>query len=96
MLDIATIDKTGKAMYARLRELPTMPPLSVQFPDLTIDDAYNISREFLSHRTISGEKIVGKRIAVTSPAVEEMQGAQEDMIVDVALDLLKQKEASGA
>jgi 2-keto-4-pentenoate hydratase len=74
MLDIATIDKTGKALYACLREMRTMPPLSVQFPDLTIDDAYKISREFLSHRTTSGEKIVGKKIGVTSPAVQEMLG----------------------
>jgi 2-oxopent-4-enoate/cis-2-oxohex-4-enoate hydratase len=77
MLDIATIDKTGKALYACLREMRTMPPLSVQFPDLTIDDAYKISREFLSHRTTSGEKIVGKKIGVTSPAVQEMLGVYQ-------------------
>ena len=44
MLDIATIEKTGEALYACLRETRTMPPLSVQFPGLTIDDAYKISR----------------------------------------------------
>ena len=77
MLDIATIKKTGEALYACLRETRTMPPLSVQFPDLTIDDAYKISREFLFHRTTSGEKVVGKKIGVTSPAVQEMLGVYQ-------------------
>lgn len=54
-----------------------MSPLSAQFPDLTIDDAYKISREFLSHRTTGGEKVVGKKIGVTSPAVQEMLGVYQ-------------------
>ncbi|MBT4379114.1 MAG: 2-oxopent-4-enoate hydratase [Gammaproteobacteria bacterium] len=74
---MATIKKTGEALYACLRETRTMPPLSVQFPDLTIDDAYKISREFLFHRTTSGEKVVGKKIGVTSPAVQEMLGVYQ-------------------
>ena len=54
-----------------------MSPLSVQFPELTIDDAYKVPREFLSHRATSGEKIVGKKIGATSPAVQEMLGVYQ-------------------
>ena len=50
----------------------TVAPLIHRFPDLTIDDAYQISLETLHLKTQAGETIVGKKIGVTSEAVQKM------------------------
>jgi len=50
----------------------TVAPLIRRFPDLTIDDAYQISLETLRLKTQAGETIVGKKIGVTSEAVQKM------------------------
>lgn len=49
-----------------------VPPLIRRFPDLTIDDAYQISLATLRLKTQLGEKVVGKKIGVTSEAVQKM------------------------
>ena len=43
-----------------------------QAPALHIDDAYAISLAFLGHRLAAGEQVVGKKIGVTSKAVQDM------------------------
>jgi 2-oxopent-4-enoate/cis-2-oxohex-4-enoate hydratase len=40
--------------------------------DITIDDAYWISRRILDRRLADGERVVGKKIGVTSKAVQSM------------------------
>ena len=45
--------------------------------DIEIDDAYQISRKFLSLREDQGEKVIGKKIGVTSPVVQEMLGVNQ-------------------
>lgn len=50
----------------------TVTPLIVRHPELTIDDAYQISLETLALKIKAGEQIVGKKIGVTSEAVQKM------------------------
>ena len=54
-----------------------MPPISTTYPGATVDDAYEISKLFLSHRLAAGETVVGKKIGVTSAAVQEMLGVYQ-------------------
>lgn len=67
----------GAALYQALRDRRTLPPLIEQDPSLTIDDAYAISLNFLSHRLKDGEKVVGKKIGATSKAVQDMLGVHQ-------------------
>lgn len=67
----------GEALYTALRERRTLVPLIEQDPSLTIDDAYAISLDFLSRRLKDGEKVVGKKIGVTSKAVQDMLGVHQ-------------------
>ena len=67
----------GQELYAALRERRTLAPLIEQDPALTIDDAYAISLDFLSRRLRDGEKVVGKKIGVTSKAVQDMLGVHQ-------------------
>jgi 2-oxopent-4-enoate/cis-2-oxohex-4-enoate hydratase len=67
----------GEALYRALRDRRTLAPLVEQDASLTIDDAYAISLDFLSRRLKDGEKVVGKKIGVTSKAVQDMLGVHQ-------------------
>lgn len=51
-----------------------MAPLSATYPGIEIADAYRISRRLLQLREAAGERVIGKKIGATSPAVQEMLG----------------------
>ena len=50
---------------------PSRPSPSAS-PGITIDDAYRISRRMLERRLADGERVIGKKIGVTSKAVQRM------------------------
>lgn len=64
-------------LYAALRGRKTVAPLITRHPGLTIDDAYAVSLGFLKRRLADGEKVVGKKIGVTSKAVQDMLGVHQ-------------------
>lgn len=67
----------GAQLYRALRERTPVEPLSQRDPLLTIDDAYHASLEFLRLRLADGERVVGKKIGVTSKAVQDMLGVHQ-------------------
>jgi 2-oxopent-4-enoate/cis-2-oxohex-4-enoate hydratase len=67
----------GAELYAALRDRRTVPPLIARNPSLTVEDAYAISLDFLARRRKDGEKVVGKKIGVTSKAVQDMLGVHQ-------------------
>jgi 2-oxopent-4-enoate/cis-2-oxohex-4-enoate hydratase len=74
---MTTPEKYGAALYDALRGRKTIAPLIEQDAALTVDDAYAISLDFLSRRLKDGEKVVGKKIGVTSKAVQDMLGVHQ-------------------
>lgn len=64
-------------LYRALRDRRTVPPLIGRDPDLTIDDAYAISLGTLRCREADGERVIGKKIGVTSKAVQDMLGVHQ-------------------
>ncbi len=74
-LDDGQIQSIGADLYSALRSCQPITPLVSQYPGITIQDAYQISREMLRLRmTGDNERITGKKIGVTSAAVQEMLG----------------------
>ncbi|MEN9717387.1 MAG: 2-oxopent-4-enoate hydratase [Pseudomonadota bacterium] len=73
----ALVDQLAAELYAALREGRTVVPLIEQYPDLTIDDAYRISLGALARRQQDGERVVGKKIGVTSKPVQDMLGVHQ-------------------
>ncbi len=71
-LDDNKIKSYGDTLYECLRECRTIDPITDQEPDITIEDAYHISLQLLQRRLDDGEKIIGKKIGVTSKAVQNM------------------------
>jgi 2-oxopent-4-enoate/cis-2-oxohex-4-enoate hydratase len=70
-------ESLAEELYRALREERTVPPLMARHPDLTIDDAYAISLGALERRKGDGERVVGKKIGVTSKAVQDMLGVHQ-------------------
>ena len=70
-------EKYGAELYTALRECSTVSPLIARDPALTIDDAYAISLNALARRRADGERVVGKKIGVTSKAVQDMLGVHQ-------------------
>jgi 2-oxopent-4-enoate/cis-2-oxohex-4-enoate hydratase len=62
----------GDELYQALRARRTVAPLTARFPELTITDAYHVSLRLLERRCADGERVIGKKIGVTSAAVQEM------------------------
>ena len=66
------IRKYSEELYDALRERHTVEPLTSRDPDITIDDAYHISRQLLARRLEDGERLTGKKTGVTSKVVQQM------------------------
>ena len=58
----------GETLYNALRARSAIPPIINSRSDLTVDDAYAISLDFLKRREKDGERVIGKKIGVTSKA----------------------------
>ncbi len=76
-MDTTTIERLGDALYDAWRERRTLAPLREQAPGLTIEDAYAIQSRMVARRVQAGERIVGKKIGVTSKPVQEFLGVFE-------------------
>jgi 2-oxopent-4-enoate/cis-2-oxohex-4-enoate hydratase len=66
------ITRLGDELHGALRGQRTVPPLTEREPSITIEDAYHISRRLLDRRLAEGERLIGKKIGVTSKAVQRM------------------------
>jgi 2-oxopent-4-enoate/cis-2-oxohex-4-enoate hydratase len=71
-MDRARIDHYSSELYSALRSRKTVRPLTEREPGITIEDAYHVSRGLLERRLGDGEKLIGKKIGVTSKAVQRM------------------------
>ncbi|HEY6458862.1 MAG TPA: fumarylacetoacetate hydrolase family protein [Polyangiaceae bacterium] len=66
------IERLGDELHAAMRGRHTVTPLTGRPGGLTIGDAYLVSRRLLARRTAEGERVIGKKIGVTSEAVQRM------------------------
>jgi 2-oxopent-4-enoate/cis-2-oxohex-4-enoate hydratase len=76
-LPSARIAELGDELFAALRARRVLEPLTTRIPDITIEDAYAISLHLLERRKADGERVVGKKIGVTSKPVQDMLGVHQ-------------------
>tara|TARA_R110002110_G_scaffold406421_1_gene626382 strand:- start:198046 stop:198834 length:789 start_codon:yes stop_codon:yes gene_type:complete len=63
----------GEELYHALRSRSTVQPFTDRDIGITIEDAYHISQHMVQQRvSIDGEKVIGKKIGVTSKPVQDM------------------------
>ena len=71
------ITQLGDELYEALAAGKTMDPLTSRGLEITIEDAYHIQQRMLARRIEKGEKVIGKKIGVTSKAVMNMLGVHQ-------------------
>lgn len=71
-MDQSVIAALGDELFNALNTRSTLSPLTSRYSDISIDDAYRISLQFLQRREALGERVIGKKIGVTSKAVQDM------------------------
>ena len=62
----------GAELHQALVERRMVSPLTSRGLDITIEDAYQIQTRILARRLAGGEQVVGKKVGVTSKAVQDM------------------------
>ncbi len=68
-----TREAFAEALYQALRTRKPIDPLTEQEPEMSIDDAYDVSMRFLRLREQrDGERVIGRKIGITARAVQEM------------------------
>jgi 2-oxopent-4-enoate/cis-2-oxohex-4-enoate hydratase len=73
-MDQTLIHRLGDELHTALVSREVVDPLTSRHADITVEDAYRIQQRMLSHRLAAGERVVGKKIGVTSKAVMSMLG----------------------
>jgi len=71
------IETLGDELYSALCARTVVEPLTSRHPDITIEHAYHIQQRMISRRLQAGERVVGKKIGVTSAAVMNMLGVYQ-------------------
>ena len=76
-LNQTLIRRFGDELYEALVAGQTIPNLRDREPGMTIVDAYQIQAQMIARRLAAGETVVGKKIGVTSKAVQQAIGVFE-------------------
>ncbi|MDK2823530.1 MAG: 2-keto-4-pentenoate hydratase [Clostridia bacterium] len=74
------------------QELKPIDALTNKYPDITIEDAYKIQLENVSKKVNSGKTIVGKKIGLTSRAMQSMLGVPEPDYGHLLDDMVGEEE----
>ena len=63
-------------MTAELQHAP-VGPITDRIPDFSVDDAYQVQATVLARRLSDGRKIVGRKVGLTSKAMQQMFGVDQ-------------------
>ena len=71
------IEQLGDELYDAMKNRRVVDPLTSRFPDIDIQAAYAIQQRMMARRIGAGERVIGKKIGVTSKAVMNMLGVYQ-------------------
>lgn len=70
MLSQDTIQAAALRLHHAEKTRQPVRQISLDHPDITIDDAYAIQRAWVQHKLAEGQKIIGHKIGLTSRAMQ--------------------------
>jgi 2-keto-4-pentenoate hydratase len=72
-----SLEHVAQALDEAWRTRRPIAPITETHPGLTVADAYEIQSRWTAERLSRGEEIVGRKIGLTSPAVQQQLGVSE-------------------
>ncbi|HAC33909.1 MAG TPA: 2-oxo-hepta-3-ene-1,7-dioic acid hydratase [Gammaproteobacteria bacterium] len=77
MLDQQTIETAAAALHKAEQDCQPMGQLGLAHPQMTIEDGYAIQQHWTAIKLAEGRRIVGRKIGLTSRAMQQMFGLTE-------------------
>ncbi|MED2970663.1 2-keto-4-pentenoate hydratase [Fictibacillus sp. B-59209] len=71
------IDQLAGELLEAERTTVPVAPLTERFENLTVEDAYQIQLAIAKSKTVEGRKVIGKKVGLTSKAMQNMLGVTE-------------------
>jgi 2-oxo-hept-3-ene-1,7-dioate hydratase len=88
MLDDGTIRTLAKQLYDARKSRTQLRHFSQQHPSMTIDDGYAIQRVWVALEQADGHRIVGRKIGLTSRAMQQSSQIDEPDYAPLMSDML--------
>jgi len=76
-MDDEAIRRFGDELYDAWLDRRVVSPLLERAPDMSLEDAYAIQLRVVNRRVGAGETIIGKKIGLTSKAIQDFLGVYE-------------------
>lgn len=83
-----TVRQVAQELYRAEKERVAVPSLTSRFPQIEVQDAYSIQLALIGMKKADGAKVVGKKIGLTSQAMQKMLNVNQPdygHILDVML-----------
>ncbi|EJM16986.1 2-oxopent-4-enoate hydratase [Pseudomonas sp. GM18] len=78
----------GQQLHQALSNRQAVAPLTDTYPDMTLEQAYQVQLEMIQRRLDEGQKVIGKKIGVTSKVVMDMLGVDQPDFGHLLSDML--------
>lgn len=77
MLEKQLIKDLAKELYTSQKNRTPIDAISDRYPEITIEEAYEIQLEVVNLKEMDGLKVIGKKIGLTNKAIRDQIGVQE-------------------
>ncbi|MBG6217780.1 2-oxo-hept-3-ene-1,7-dioate hydratase [Arthrobacter sp. CAN_A6] len=76
-MDDATIEAIADELLEAGRSRVPIPRLTARYPDMSVEDSYAVQRRWRHRNEDAGRKLVGRKIGLTSRAMQQATGITE-------------------
>ncbi|MBX6395352.1 MAG: fumarylacetoacetate hydrolase family protein [Alicyclobacillaceae bacterium] len=71
------MERAAEELWEAQRSKKTVEPLTERFPGITVEDAYAVQRVIHRRRLDAGRRVIGRKIGLTSAAMQAALGVHE-------------------
>jgi 2-keto-4-pentenoate hydratase len=76
-LNEKTLSEAAQGLMAAAKDRKPLDPLTETYPGITVEEAYRIQLMTVEAWLAKGRKVIGKKIGITSPAIQQMLNVSE-------------------
>ena len=77
MIDAVTVAALADRLHEAERTRTPMRQLSLEHPDMTVDDAYAVQRAWVDRKLAEGRRLIGHKVGLTSTVMQQSLGIDE-------------------